>query len=72
MISLADNFLKLPAKLALKGIYRLLTNFASVCFTNLSQRSNSNKTDAKLLTCELTILQIYRPYVILLVWFETR
>ena len=39
----------------------IVRNFGSVCFTNISLRSKSNKTDAKLLTSELTVSQIYRP-----------
>ena len=35
--------------------------FSLFSFTNLSLRTELNKTDAKLLTSELTILQIYRP-----------
>ena len=45
-----------------KIVNSLASDFASVLLTKTERlKAKSNKTDAKLLASELTILQIYRP-----------
>ena len=60
-----SNFVSLPWKLHNRKCHneQRLYNF---CLTNLSLRAKSNKTDAKLFTSKLTILQIQIPALTLI------